>query len=411
MQISARDENGNGPRGARTPLGRARVSRASRACVRSVTRGGSPSLRRWSTSANSWRLTEAFRRIFEGAPNGLVVVGEDGKIQQTNARLNAMFGYSAEELVGQDIEILVPHRLRAGHAPLRAGFSAAPSARAMGAGRDLTGRRKDGVEIPIEIGLSAFSTSRGRVSCASVVDITERKRSELKLREANAQLEEFAKVAAHDLRSPMRGIVNLIDFVVEDFGGVAPASALNNLQRMRERAFAVERLIDDLLTYARAGRRSTKFETIDLAEVVEEIVASLPLPAGLRLERDFVAEPFAGARTPLATVLRNLISNAIEHHDREEMRIAVESRYEGDYVMIDVIDDGPGIPEAAQERVFQLFQTLAKSDKNSSGLGLAVAQRLVNGHGGRINVICADGRRGCVFRIWWPRMVRSDLDE
>jgi PAS domain S-box-containing protein len=354
---------------------------------------------------------EAFRSVFETAPNGLVLVDESGVIVRTNARLNEMFGYAGDELVGQKIEILVPQRSRAAHPSLRAGFAAAPAARPMGEGRDLTGRRRDGVKIPIEIGLSAFATPRGRMSCASVVDITERKRSELKLREANAQLEEFSYVAAHDLRSPMRGIANLIEMIVEDFGADAPASAMKNLQRMRERVGSVERLIEDLLHYAHAGRRLTKFETIDLASVVNEIIANQSPPPGVCFECDLAVGTFMAVRTPLATVLRNLISNAVKHHDRDEMRIVVRSRGEGEFVTIDVEDDGPGIPAAAQERVFRLFQTLGKSDKTGSGLGLAVVRRLVNVHGGSITLISADGQRGCMFRVRWPRHERSDLDE
>ena len=93
------------------------------------------------------------------------------------------------------------------------------------------------------------------------------------------------------------------------------------------------------------------------------------------------------------------------------MHLKISARDEGDFCLIDVVDDGPGIPEAAQERVFRLFQTLSATERQGAGLGLAVAKRLVEGAAGRIDLISSDGRPGSTFRIWWPRFTRSDRGE
>ena len=352
------------------------------------------------------------KNSFYQSPYGKLVIDAHGAIISNNEQLGLMFGYTAEELQGQKVEILVPTRFRTVHVKHRSVFANSASARSAGAmRRDFSGRRKDGTEIPVEIVLSTLMTPAGRISEACVIDITERKRSDRKLREANTQLEEFAYVAAHDLRSPLRGIANLIDFVLEDFGETGPRSAIKNLNRMRDRVRSAEGMIEDLLSYARAGQGATIFETIDLAAMIDEIFAAVPASPGLRLESKVTSEPFEGARSPLSTVVRNLVSNAVKHHDRPDMHVVVKSRDQGDFVAIDVCDDGPGIPQAVQARVFRLFQTLAGSEKKGSGLGLALAQRLVSSNGGRIELISLDGRRGCVFRIWWPRFVRSDLNE
>lgn len=357
------------------------------------------------------RYEGAFRSVFETAPYGMLLIDDAGRIVAVNERASAMFGYPAPDLLGEGVEKLLPHRFRAGHAALMKGYKAAPSVRAMGKGRDLTGRRSDGIEFPLEIGLSSILTPHGRVTCVSIVDITDRKRDELRLREVNAQLEEFTYVASHDLRSPIRGIANLIGFIREDYGDAAPPDVIRNLARMDDRVDAIEKLIGDLLTYARAGRGSAKIEQIVLGDLVDEIVAMESVPAGMSVTTDLTEEPLEGARVALMTVIRNLVSNAVKHHDLEEGHIAIRAHLKGSECLIEVQDDGPGIPVAAQQRVFRLFQTLNASERKGVGLGLAVVQRLVDRHGGKVGVDSRDGERGTVFRVSWPRYPRTDLDD
>ena len=355
------------------------------------------------------QLESGFRAVVEAAPYGMLLTDTRGIITMTNGRLNTMFGYAGAELLGQPIEMLLPRRQRQAHVAERDAYARSPTPRVMGSGRDLTGRRKDGIEIPVEIALSSVTTAAGRMSLAAVVDITQRKRAELKLSEANAQLEEFVYVASHDLRSPIRAIASLVDFIREDYGEISPPPLLRNLERMNQRVKRMEGLIEDLLVYAGASKRSVKIEPIDLPALIEDVLELDPLPSGMKLELDIDVPIFNGAKTPLTTVLRNLYNNAIKHHDRPGGCIKVYARETGEHCIIDVVDDGPGIPEAAQERVFRLFQTLMASDGKGSGLGLALVQRLVEGHGGRIELLSADGERGCTFRVWWPCFMRSDL--
>ena len=115
------------------------------------------------------------------------------------------------------------------------------------------------------------------------------------------------------------------------------------------------------------------------------------------------AAPLVTARTPLETVLRNLIGNAYQHHDRKTGSVVVRAEDADGYCLFTVSDDGPGIPTAAHERVFRIFQTLSPANRASSGIGLALTKRLVKLHGGRIEVDSPEGTRGTSFRVWWPR--------
>ncbi|PYT03448.1 MAG: hypothetical protein DMF60_18365 [Acidobacteria bacterium] len=134
------------------------------------------------------RSEERFRQLIEHAPNGMVIVDQKGKIALINAQIEESFGYSREELIGQPIEMLVPHRFRANHSAYRDGFITSPSARAMGGGRELYGLRKDGSEFPVEIGLNPLETEQGMMVLGTIVDITERKQAEVKLQRSQEQL-------------------------------------------------------------------------------------------------------------------------------------------------------------------------------------------------------------------------------
>ena len=135
-----------------------------------------------------------FRLVVEAAPNAMVMVDEAGLIVMVNAQVERVFGYPRAELLGQPVETLVPERLRGHHPALRAAFFAHPQARPMGAGRDLFGRRKDGAEFPIEIGLNPIETDEGTMVLSAIIDITERKAAEAALRESAHRLRSLAAI-------------------------------------------------------------------------------------------------------------------------------------------------------------------------------------------------------------------------
>jgi signal transduction histidine kinase len=174
----------------------------------------------------------------------------------------------------------------------------------------------------------------------------------------------------------------------------------------------MERLIDDMLSYARAGRAATELASVDLDAMVRGILEIQPAPDGFGVALDLAVEPFPATRTPLETALRNLIGNAFRHHDRPTGSVRIAARAADQFCEISVCDDGPGVPEASRARLFKLFQTLTSSERAGSGIGLALTKRLVEVHGGRIAVESpVEGGRGACFRIWWPRFPRRTNDE
>jgi PAS domain S-box-containing protein len=363
-------------------------------------------------------LDWAFRGLFDDSPYGLLIVDDEGRIAMANKVLAESLGYTPAQLVGQPMAVLLPTRYHGRHDALMAGYRSTGESRMMGQGRDLTALHADGTELPVEIGLSRVHWQRRPMTLAAVSDISMRKRLELQLRQANTNLEEFSYVASHDLRSPLRGIADLMEWIGDDLGPAIPASVKRNLDRVSQRIGRMERLMDDLLSYARAGRAANEYTPVDVGVLVRGILEMQPLPPGITAELDLSVEPFLATRTPLETALRNLLSNAAKHHDRPDGRIRVTARHNDNFCQIDVCDDGPGVPAAAHERIFKLFQTAKPADHGGSGIGLALTKRSVEAHGGRIELISPlqaespDGpARGACFRIHWPRFPRRTNDD
>lgn len=343
------------------------------------------------------------------ASHGVLIVNQSGKIKLANQSLCRSFGYDEHELLGQNIEVLLPERYREHHLDLRKSYQKSPSMRSMGAGRDLTALHKGGREFPVEIGLSPIQdTGSNHLVQVTVLDITARKRMEQALRETNTNLEEFTYVASHDLRSPLRGISDLLEWIDEDIEAKDMTAVNKNIDRIRIRVSRLEKLIENLLTYAKSGQSSADITEVKIRELFKDIISVVDIPPNFKLLSNANLNSIECSRTPLETILRNLLSNSVKHHDKDSGVISISCETEGNYCVFAVSDDGPGIPEAALERVFRLFQTVTSSERKGSGIGLSVSRRLAEAHGGKVKAFPNTPKRGTTFKLWWPRFVRTD---
>lgn len=357
------------------------------------------------------QMQRQFEQIFAAMPQGLLIVDEQGRIKLSNPALEAQFGYAAGELLGQPMEVLLPQRYRAGHVHHRDGYARQPTQRWMGAGRDLTALHKSGQEFPVEIALAMLDMHDGRQALAMVSDISLRKKAEAALQQTNAQLEEFTYVASHDLRSPLRGIGDLLSWIREDLpeSALTPA-VLQNFERASTRIERAERMIDDLLDYARAGQRDQRLEAVEPRLLIEEVLSLVHMPPDFQVEVDVEGQAFTTPRVPLSLSLRNLVSNAVKHHGGTKGRILIQMREEGRFNVFTIEDDGQGIPAGADERIFKLFHR-ANTTTAGHGVGLAVTRRMINAHGGAIVTSRQGLLGGACFRVHWPRIVMKEVDD
>ncbi|RIK37933.1 MAG: hypothetical protein DCC55_22700 [Chloroflexi bacterium] len=224
------------------------------------------------------------------------------------------------------------------------------------------------------------------------------------LERSNRELDQFAYVASHDLKSPLRGIEHLAGFLLQDVGATLPEASRRHLTLIQARIKRMETLLNDLLDYSRAGRHRYPPEQLDLAALIRDAVELLDPPAGFVVEIEEPIPPLISERVPVELLLRNLIGNAIKHHDRpSEGVVRIQVSDQGDWIEVTVADNGPGIDPAFHERIFEIFQTLKPRDQvEGSGIGLTVVKKLVETRGGAIWVNSAPGE-GTSFHFTWPK--------
>lgn len=221
------------------------------------------------------------------------------------------------------------------------------------------------------------------------------------LERSNRELDQFAYVASHDLKTPLRGITQLAQWISEDAEALLPAASKVHLTKLRTRIQRMEKLLDDLLAYSRAGRYAYIKEKVETSTLVQSL-AELLAPPAFRVTVDSTMPTLVTQRVPLETVLRNLISNAIKHHDRADGHIHVATQAQAGVIKFTVRDDGPGIDSSFHARIFGMFQTLKPRDAvEGSGIGLAIAKKIVEHQGGSISVESNPGQ-GASFHFTWP---------
>ena len=330
---------------------------------------------------------EMFRLIVEAAPNAIVVTNRQRMITLINRRTEELFGYSRAELVGQPTEILVPMQFRKAHPAHVDGFFTAPEPRAIAAGRELVGRRKDGTEVAIEIGLTPLPTSDGLFTLASILDITERKRNEDELRRSNAELEQFAYIASHDLQEPLRMVASYTELLGQRYRGKLDEKADKYIFYAVDGAKRMQALVADLLAFSRVGSQGRPLVPVESEAVVNSVVDMLRGPirkANATIEISALPAVLAD-EGQLRQLFQNLIGNALKFRADADPIIGVRAARHGERWLFCVEDNGIGIDMQYGERIFQMFQRLHERGKyEGSGIGLAIVKRIVERHGGTI---------------------------
>jgi PAS domain S-box-containing protein len=358
------------------------------------------------------RSEDTARAVLESASEGIILIDTTGRITLVNTAAERMFGYPRSELLGEPLEILLPERIRRGHVAHRAGYFAEPRIRPMGIGLDLSGRRNDGTEFPVEISLSHVKSAEGGVAIAFITDITERKRVEAQLQRQREVLYQNEKLAAlgtmaagiaHEMNNPLGIITTRIEVMLLDAEQQQlPPQVLEDLQVLHRASQRVARIAASLRSFARhsPGDRVP----LDLNAVVDESLQLMQKPLAadnvqIVASLDRGLAPVLGDATTLHQVLMNLLTNAREAMPTGgQVRVETGPAERPGWIRLLVADSGPGIPAEEVSKIFDPFFT---TKRTGTGLGLSVTYGIIQEHGGTVDVQSRPGA-GTTFILSFP---------
>jgi PAS domain S-box-containing protein len=353
-----------------------------------------------------------YRGLLEAAPDAMVVVNQGGEIVLLNVQAENQFGYQRAELVGQPVTTIIPtgfaERLIADD--LRSATEAL--AQQIGTGIELTGRRKDGSEFPIEIMLSPLESAEGILVTAAIRDISKRKKSEEQLvntvgelKRSNDELQEFAYVASHDLQEPLRMVASYTQLLGQRYKGRLDSDADEFIAYAVDGSNRMQRLIQDLLAYSRAGTNGSALLEISSANALKEALTNLrgTIENSSAIVTHDPLPPITTDSTQLAQIFQNLVGNAIKYRSAEIPHVHVSATKNGGGEWIfSVRDNGMGIDSLYFDKIFVLFQRLhGQKEFKGTGIGLAICKKIIERLGGRIWVESKPGE-GSTFYFALP---------
>ncbi|MGO6971069.1 sensor histidine kinase [Rhizobium leguminosarum] len=351
-----------------------------------------------------------FGALVRGTPDAVVVIDERGKIKNFNPAAESMFGYSPQETIGKNIKMLMPEPYHSEHDGYLAHYRQTGEERIIGTTRMVSGRRKNGIVFPIDVSISAVVTGHTKTFVGIVRDISERVRQEermkttlsqleaytAELERSNHDLDEFAYIASHDLKEPLRGLHNHSRFLLEDYEDKLDADGVRRLNRLVRLSQRMEKLVNELLYFSRLGRQQLAVKRTDIGLIVKDVVATMEL---LLEERH--AKVIIDGRLPevvcdaprLTEVFRNLITNAVKYNDKPAPLVSIGylDRFVGKDGTVArnvffVKDNGKGIPQEFHEDIFRIFKRLEKSQDSDdgTGAGLTFVRKIIARHNGDI---------------------------
>ena len=369
-------------------------------------------------------LTESeqrMRAILDTAVEGIITINERGVVDLINPAAERIFGYRADEVIGQNVSMLMPLPYSAEHDRYLGNYIRSGEARIIGVGREVVGRRKDGTIFPMDLSVSEVRLPNRRLFTGFVRDISERKKAEKQLAhyartlgEKNKELEAIVYVASHDLRSPLVNIQGFsqelelacreLEKLINDNPGqtvdkaavqkVIERDVEESLEFIKAGVARMDQLLAGFLRFSRLGRAAIKLERLDMNGLVSAVLKAMEFQvqqAGAKVTVEDLPR-CQGDSVQVNQVFSNLIDNALKYRlTSRSCEIRITGRTDGGMSIYEVADNGRGIAASHQEKIFEIFHRLDPSAGEGEGLGLTIAQRSLERQDGRIWVASEPG--------------------
>ncbi len=350
--------------------------------------------------------------VLDTVVDAVITIDENGTIQSFNRSAERIFGFMAQEVLGRNVNILMPEPYHSEHDRYLQNYLSTGVKKIIGIGREVTGKRRDGSTFPMELAVSESWVGDQRIFTGIIRDITERRRAELErealiaeLEEKNAEMERFTYTVSHDLKSPLITIRGFLGHLEKDVAAGNEVRMKEDIRHIQEAVVRMQTLLDELLTLSRIGRISNPPREIDMGELARQAAEQV---AGRIAQGkiDVVIAPdlpkACGDPPRIYEVLQNLIDNAAKFMgDEPRPRIEIGARREGTQNVFFIRDNGTGIDPRYHQKIFGLFERLDAATEGT-GIGLALVKRIVEVHGGRIWVE-SDLGRGATFFFTLPQ--------
>jgi len=366
------------------------------------------------------RAEERFRLAVESAPNAMVMINREGRIVLVNLQTERLFGYSREELLGGSVERLVPDRYQAEHPNYRRAFFDKPVTRAMGIGRELYGRRKDGSEFPVEIGLNPIDTGDEMLVLSAIVDITARKDAETRAQKHLADLAHVARLStvgqmfselAHEINQPLGAAANYARACVIFAKTGEGASQEQMIDWMEKTAEQTNRAIEIVLRLGAFVKKDAGVRTrVNVNRLIEKVLSlsehtmraasETGEPIRLELKLDPSMPDAVVDIVQIEQVLLNLIRNAIEAMQEAASplrKLTVATYFDAEFIHAAVCDTGPGIKPDDLARLFDPYFT---TKSTGMGLGLSISRSIIEDHEGDLDAVTSPA--GTTFHFSLP---------
>ena len=342
--------------------------------------------------------------LLESFAEAFLVINEKSTVMLVNRRFTELFGYEKDEIVGQQLDLIIPGRFRTAHNEHTRNYFNSPHVRPMGRGLELKGLKKDGSEFPVEVSLSFVQNDREKLGMAFITDITARAEAERALQSQNRALSDFAQTVAHDLKSLISAITGFSELLEQEYESLSAQDRQASMNKVKETGFKMDDIINELLFLARAKREDVVLRNIDLNIAVREAMQRLQRKidaTGAKIVVGELDKMVQGHQPWIEEVIYNLLSNALSHAGRQlTVRIDTESSA-GGMSRVRITDNGDGMSEDQLRVLLEQPEELPYTWVKGHGLGLSIVHHVLEKLGSSLQIQCVENQ-GCCFSFLLP---------